>query len=280
MTFNAEVIKGEESMVNDAELVKVYNSLHRPGVSLVGFDETHRGTQLLRTVLTNYLGTRWGFTVAPSSQKGEIVIINDDVSPVTRAVEAKCLSQAFIVLSSARGDPRLMNAVNEYERLGGFCRIVYKPFGPQRLYAALKLCLHALTIARTSRLNSPQLPDGPVSQPVKSSEEATAVLPRRFSEDKKVLTVRPPLGPRSFTAHPLSSWSNLASPLEQDERDLSEKVEGIQLDSPVFLQSPSSPTIAIGTGGTLLKTAVGTLEPQRAFRVLVIEDNAILRNLL
>ncbi|KAI0087316.1 hypothetical protein BDY19DRAFT_893168 [Irpex rosettiformis] len=283
VTFNAEVITDEESQVNDAELIKVYNALQRPGISLVGFDEGHRGTQLLRTVLSNYIVSRWGFKLATGSEKGDVVIINDDLSPVTRAVEEKALNRAFIILSAARGDPRLMNAVTDYERLGGFCRIVYKPYGPQRLCASLKLCLHALNVARASRLNSSPPTDGHSSQSAQAhtdTEEVPlgSVFTRRYSEDKKVLTLRPLLGPRAFTAHPLSTWSNLGSPLERDE--LAESLAKDQMDSPVFSQSPSSPTIAIGTGGTLLKTSVGALQPKRAVRVLVVEDNAILRNLL
>ncbi|KAI0767913.1 hypothetical protein BC629DRAFT_1292681 [Irpex lacteus] len=284
VTFNAEVVKDEEFSANDAELQKAYNGLNRPLISLIGFEDLHRGTQLLRTVVCNYLVNRWGFTLAQGSQRGDIVILNDDISPVTRAAEEKDLDRAFIILSAARGDPRLMNAVTEYERLGGFCRIVYKPFGPQRLYSTLKLCLHALNILRSSRLQRPGSSDGhasPVGQAHSAVEEVTqgSILPRRYSEDKKVLTLRPPLGPRAFTAHPLSSWSNLGSPSEQDENELEEKIARVD-EQPVFSQSPSSPTIAIGTGGTLLKTSVGTLQPKRAIRVLVVEDNAILRNLL
>jgi hypothetical protein len=282
VTFNAQVVQDEEAAISDFELVKLYNSLQRPTVRLVGFDNKHRGIQLLRNVLSNYIIRRWGFLLAQGSDECDIIIVNEDTSPVSCAAEEKTLDKAFIILSSARGDPRLMNAVTEYERLGGFCRIVYKPYGPQRLHAALKLSLHALKIARATQLRStedteqhpPQL-----SHSQSSSDDIPSLasgLPRRYSEDKKVLTVRPPLGPRSFTAHPLSSWSSTQSPLEQEELNGRE----VHLDLPVFSQSPSSPTITIGTGGTLLKSSVGTVEPKRAVRVLVVEDNAILRSLL
>ena len=42
----------------------------------------------------------------------------------------------------------------------------------------------------------------------------------------------------------------------------------------------SSPPIAVGSGGTLLKSSVGTLDAKKPVRVLVVEDNTILRNLL
>lgn len=283
VTFTAELVKNTESSFDDSELVKIYDSLHCPTISLIGFDEPHRGTQLLRSVMSNYISNRWGFSLVEGENKSNIVIVNEDVSPVLRAAEAKSLDRAFIILSAARGNPRLMNAVTDYERLGGFCRIVYKPFGPHRLYSALKLCLHALNIAQAPRFkaaadidrHSPQL-----SQSQSSSDDLPSLgstLPRRYSEDQKVLTLRPSLGPRAFTAHPLSSWSDYGSPSEQDEL---EGDDDVRAESPVFSQSPSSPTIAIGTGGTLLKTSVGSLEPKRAIRVLVVEDNAILRGIL
>lgn len=39
-------------------------------------------------------------------------------------------------------------------------------------------------------------------------------------------------------------------------------------------------TINVGAGGTLLKSSVGTLDRQGRVRVLVVEDNQILRDLL
>lgn len=280
----AELVKDEEATSNEFELLKAYNALDLPTVSLLGFEDPHRGTQLLRDVVSMYLVDTWGFSLAQSAELGDITVINEDFSQVLRATEEKIANRAFIILSSARGNPRLMSIVSDYERLGGFCRIVYKPFGPQRLQSALKLCLHALNIARTSRglaMDQSKHTHAPImlSQSRSSSEDLSQLvgsMPRRYSEEKRVLTLRPPLGLRAFTAHPLASWSDLPSTAEQDEPT----ERAIRLDSPVFTQSPSSPTIAVGTGGTLLKSSVGTLQPKRAIRVLVVEDNAILRNLL
>jgi len=57
------------------------------------------------------------------------------------------------------------------------------------------------------------------------------------------------------------------------------KVPGLFGDRP---RSPDSlnPTISIGTGGILLKSSVGTLAADARARVLVVEDNHILRELL
>ncbi|KAI0346588.1 hypothetical protein BDW22DRAFT_1323176 [Trametopsis cervina] len=280
VTFTAEVVKDDEAPKHDLDLLNVYNSLQRPSVALVGFDMQHRGTQLLHNVVSDYIVSRWGFVMAQGSDEGDIVIVNEDITPVVRATEEKHLHQAFILLSASRGNARLMNTLTDFESLGGFCRIVYKPFGPQRLYSALKLCLHALNMAHATRLRSQEDIDQralPTLQSLSATDELpSSTLPRRFSEDKKVLTLRPPLGPRSFTAHPLSNWADLGSPSEQDE--LHE--DDLRSESPVFSQSPSSPTVSIGTGGTLLKTSVGSLQPKRSIRVLVVEDNAILRHVL
>lgn len=282
VTFTAELVRDEELSQEDSELLKVYGALSRPPITMNGFDDSHRGTQLLRNVLSSYLVNRWGFVLAQGAEPGDIVVVNEDFSQVLRATEEKSTKRAFIILSSARGNARLMGVVSDYERLGGFCRILYKPFGPQRLYSSLKLCLHALNIARFSRNKSGDdakyHPSEHLTQSGSSTEDLThysGSLPRRYSEDKNILTLRPPLGPRSFTAHPLSSWADLNSTTEQEETG-----PPFRQDSPVFAQSPSSPTISIGNGGTLLKSSVGTLKPKRSIRVLVVEDNAILRNLL
>jgi len=44
-----------------------------------------------------------------------------------------------IVLSSARRDPRPLNVTEAYERIGGLCRIIYKPCGPSAIHCALEM---------------------------------------------------------------------------------------------------------------------------------------------
>ena len=83
------------------------------------------------------------------------------------------------------------------------------------------------------------------------------------------------MGPRAVTAHPLASWSHMATTVEQEEPETDSAP-----NSPQMAHMPTSPTISVGTGGTLLKSSVGTVEPSGPLRVLVVEDNSILRNLL
>lgn len=286
VTFTAEAASDNETHDSDAELRKVYDSLHQPSISLAGFDDPHRGIQLLKNVLSTFLVKRWGLVLADDSESGDIVVVNEDYAHVNRVTEKKRSKKPFMILSSNRGDPKLMSVVSEYERLGGFCRVVYKPAGPCRIAAALKLCLHALNIIKAPRNGSHEgLPASRIHEsPSDPVDGISLTLPRRYSEESgqsKKLTPhvsRPSIGPRAVTVHPLPTWSHLSSTTEQDEP---QEHDNHRPDSPVFTQSPSSPTIAIGTGGTLLKSSAGTLQLQNSpIRVLVVEDNAILRNLL
>ncbi|KAI0360052.1 hypothetical protein OH77DRAFT_1394215 [Trametes cingulata] len=285
VTFNAEAVESPSEPANfSAELAKVLDHGRRPSISLLAFDETIRGVHLLRKVLTQYIVSDWGFTITEDPEAGDIVIVNEDPTPVTLAIERKNASRPFIILSSARGDPRLMAIVNEYEHIGGFCRIVYKPVGPCRLVAALKLSLHALNIGKGPR-NSPALlqhsqrPESP-SRSSSYDHPESGAFSRRYSEESTggstpTFQQRPPLGPRAVTAHPLTSWAHMPSPAEQEELE-TDSTPG----SPQMSHLQSSPTISVGTGGTLLKSSVGTVEPSGPLRVLVVEDNSILRNLL
>ncbi|KAI1797284.1 hypothetical protein LXA43DRAFT_877765 [Ganoderma leucocontextum] len=289
VTFTAEAVENaNEPSSPSSYFAKLFNHACRPTISFLSFDDTVRGVELLLKVLTQYLVTDWQFPLAEGHEIGDIVVVNEDPTPVTLAIESKNASRPFIILSSARGDPRLMAIVNEYEHIGGFCRIVYKPVGPCRLIAALKLSLHALNIGKGSHsitssgdVVRPGSPSRPSS--IDHSDPISSVLSRRNSGDTagerppKSLPHRPLLGPRAVTAHPLTSWSHLPSTTEQEEQE-----SDSQPSSPQISQMPSSPnpTVSVGTGGTLLKSSIGTVEPQGPLRVLVVEDNSILRNLL
>ncbi|KAI0077875.1 hypothetical protein K474DRAFT_1706914 [Panus rudis PR-1116 ss-1] len=295
VTFTAETVE-EETANNDVELMRLYESLRRPSISLVGFDESHRGPRLLKEVLTSYLTSRWGFTLSQGPELGDIVIVNEDCGPVSRAIKEKDVRRPYIILSSARGDPRIMNVVGEYEHIGGFCRIAYKPIGPYRLYSVLRLCLHALNISEASRYKSS--PESDVEPPpgaqlngharvvspariaTESSDRSvsSSPLPRRFSEEsgpKKPRPVRPLLGPRATTANPSTSWTQMIPSPEEEEPPDREYTS----DSGVS-HSPTSSTVTVGSGGTLLKSSISNRPIQTNVRVLVVEDNAILRNLL
>ncbi|KAF7330327.1 Histidine kinase [Mycena venus] len=266
--FTAQIPSDEET-VSEMEPFKFDDPIHPVTVSLVGFEDEHKGVQLLHTVIQTYLVSWWGFEVRPPEQDyGEIVILNEDVEPVKKATAERNTSRPFVILSTLRGNPGVMAIASEHERIGGFCRIIYKPGGPSRLYALLKLCLHAIKIGRSGG-SSPH-------QEHEQDEPVAAIthVPRRNSEETRHVwasSSRPTMSPRSSTAHPLmaQSWQALSSMAEKEEPPVIE--EDGEIDT----------TINIGPGGTLLRSSMGTISSEeRRFRVLVVEDNSILRNLL
>jgi hypothetical protein len=279
VTFSAETVKEDEwsQKVSDS-----FNSGGTTKVSLVGFDDPHRGVQLLRRVLTHYLVSWWEFQIAPTGSLGDIVIANEDLSALQLAIEQRDIRQPFILLTVSRGERHLTTTVTEFELLGGFCRILYKPGGPSRLRHALKLCIHALKMSRRSSPTPETMPH-PGNSLLSSPSHLPAVVARRNSEEPAPAVShsnapRPSLGRRSITVHPVTSWSGMPAP---DEEEDDEFLDGSQIARPRSLSQSTSPTISVGdTGGSLLKSSIGALGSRKNLRVLVVEDNSILRNLL
>ena len=270
MAFRAEIaFNVNGSQMQDTQSFREDGSKNRlPTVSLVGFDTTHNGIRLLYDTTRKYLTTWWGFEVVDD---GDIIVLNDDPGPVVAATERQDRSHPFIFLSAARGDPSIMRIASEYERIGGFCRILYKPGGPSRLLDILKLCVHSLEIGHSSNSPTMMSPNGDAghrsTNPKKRSKERSASgssIPWYNSEDTYIGS-RPGMT-RSMTVHPLPV---VRRPLPT----ASESVETIDSD-------PPAPTITFGSGGTMLRSSVGKLDSEHRFRVLVVEDNGILRNLL
>nr|GAT60998.1 histidine kinase [Mycena chlorophos] len=268
VTFTA-TISSEDAPGPEMEPFRFPDPLHPATVSLVGFDLDHKGVQLLRSVIQTYLVSWWGFEIRPPSEGlGDIVILNEDVELVKKATSARDTSRPFVVLSTLHGNPAVLGIFADHEHIGGFCRPMYKPGGPVKLHNLLKLALHAVKIAHPGR-------DSPSVEPDHLSESASAAtiggVFRRNSEEHSRSSVRPVMSPRASTIHPLSSlsWKRRRDPSIQ-ERDT---------PSP---ENDELKTISIGgvEAGTLLKTSVGTMNSERRFRVLVVEDNNVLRMLL
>ncbi|KAK7032859.1 histidine kinase [Favolaschia claudopus] len=269
VTFTAQILD-DETIAPEMEPFKFDDPMRPVAVSLLGFNDEHKGVHLLHTVIQTYLVSWWGFQVNSSAEDlGEVVILNEDVEPVKQATSERNTSRPFIILSALRSNPSVMAIASEHERIGGFCRIIYKPGGPSRLYALLKLCLHTIKIGRSGASSPHQEPDPQVQEPINISH----VLRRNSEESRNVRLsdspIRPTLSARSSTAHPLTSlsWRPLSATSEQEE--------------PPGDESEVDPTVNIGSGGTLLRSSMGTISSdERRFRVLVVEDNSILRNLL
>lgn len=278
ISFMAQAVEDMEGSPVLSELWRTEDFPRPPSVSLVGFNVAHRGIELLRNVLVGYLQAWWNLVVLPdgSDELGDIVIVNEDPSYVADAVASKDVSRPMILLSSFRGDPHLMSIVTDFEKAGGFCRVLYKPGGPSRLHSGLKLCIRSLLIGQRSRVPSMR---GNFSRT--QAEKAVPLMangPKRHNSDMDYSSdSRPPLGPRSITVE---------ARLGTMPRDVPRVRMEIPPPDPPRTPSPSfdernSPTITVGKGGILLKSSVGTVDSTTLrTRVLVVEDNAILRDLL
>lgn len=275
VTFPADVPEDSADILSpEMEPFRSEESGPLPTISLVGFSEPHRGTELLKTTTCNYLKTWWGFQIVEGGlgDGGDIVIVNEETGPVVSATKRLDISRPFIILSSARGNPTIMSIAVDHERIGGFCRILYKPSGPSRLRAMLKLCVHAVVIAKTPRPSMNAARDMGLAEEYSRNPTHSNIFRRKSEETPyRRRTSRPDLSSRSPTANAASPMFHLAFP-PGGGKSL-EPVERVDPDTSV-------PTITVGTGGTLLKASLGSVIPERRFRILVVEDNSILRNLL
>ncbi|KXN91674.1 Hybrid signal transduction histidine kinase B [Leucoagaricus sp. SymC.cos] len=260
VTFSAEIDEdefgGNDYEPNYMEPIKT-DTGSLPTISLVGFDGPHRGTLLLERILHSYLEQWWHFDVTTGAQNGDILILNEDVGPVIAATENHDISRPFIILSGARGSPSIMHVATEHERVGGFCRILYKPGGPSRLRSILKLAVRTRMIGSSVGQNITS--DGSSGYMV---DEDGFKVPRRNSEEG-YQGRRPAMAPRSSSAFPaLPTVSSVAESTELAEQERT--------------------VVPIGESGTLLKSSIQAevSHDEKKFRVLVVEDNGILRNLL
>lgn len=279
--FTAEAVDDDGSGSGREPFI-LDDSAHPPTVSLVAFEAGHKGVELLRAVLSSYLVTWWGFVVQ-NDNSGDIVIINEDPTPVEAATHNRDISRPFIILSASRGDARVLAIASDHERIGGFCRVLYKPGGPSRLQSALKICLNILKIR--SRRDSPPscnsaeplsidveepLKHRPNTEPSKPRRSDDTGMPSHSGQPGLTTQVIDVAGPAKTSLSTLPSTLELEEPRESPKQDFAFDV-----------QASNSPTIPIGSGGSLLKSSVGIINAKDLrYRVLVVEDNSILRNLI
>lgn len=279
VTFPAQAPEDDYHMTLASQEVQPFrmeDGSRLPTVKMLGFDASHRGVQMLKSVIHRYVTEWWGLRVEEGPGRGDIVIVNEDTGPLIDAVEGRDISRPFVILWGARGNPSVLTVTGEYEKMGGFCRILYKPGGPTRLRAMLKLCIHAWKIG-------PGRPGVHRSSAREADRYSSAVWRRNSDETYKPArissgTTRPSMHPRSLTVAPSSIPSHLRNVVANHDEDLDQ-------DTPVTTMSdPTLATISVGSGGSLLKSAVQSPETtvisDRKTRVLVVEDNTILRNLL
>ena len=275
VVFEAEILEEDSSNIQDPFFFD--DQMRPPVISFLGFKKRVRGVELLSEVLRKYLITWWGFTPQrEGAELGDIVILNEDPSPIVTALEKMDNRRSFIILSSSRGSPRVMGICNAYENNGGFCRVVHKPGGPFRLRTALKQLLRARQ-RRQHRMPS-------FTHSGMSSEESVSLQSTIFADDYSESAMD------KHRRGSIDSWpdqhtflstsiSGVAMSISPDsEKDIVFPPDGEQT---VTMQSTSNSALAVGVNGTLLKASVGSVgSPKPRRKALVVEDNNILRNLL
>ncbi|KAL5526390.1 hypothetical protein ACEPAF_8113 [Sanghuangporus sanghuang] len=272
ITFDADVPEDEQP----SEIEKLEMQGRQPTVSMIGFDDGSKGTALLREVLLKYLEHWWGFQIVPTADGalGDILVLNEDTKLISHATAARDTSRPFVLLTSSRADAETMATVYDFERLGGFVRLVSKPGGPSRLRQVLRACVHIIHFKESAQRSvSPEPQRSSTSPPAGLPSELipgqTGILRNTSQQSGESTPLRPRMTPRANTFHPvLSKRISIPTPKVSPPQE--------------YPSSPGDTTITIGAGGTLLKSSVGTWSRQgnNRTRVLVVEDNQILRDLL
>ncbi|KAI5998742.1 Fph type histidine kinase [Pisolithus albus] len=284
-----EGVGTEIKVVFEAETLDESNNLHEPFVfedperppvlSLLGFKKRGRGTQLLHDVICKYLRSWWGFALHHEGEElGDIVIVNEDPSPVVTALEKMDTTRSFIILSSSRGSPRVMGICNAYENNGGICRIVHKPGGPFRLRSALKQLLRARH-RRRPRIAS-------YSSAVTASEDTVSIHSAMLVDDFTVSDRRRrgsmdvwSTNPRSPPVPPMSSPELSCSTVADSERDSAFQTLDVDLNG----VNDTTTSVARTVGEIVPRQSASSKtggETHQMKKVLVVEDNSILRSLL
>lgn len=279
--FEAQVKPIELSELNELGNWKEDGFANPPSISLLGFNQS-RGNKLLKQVLTGYLEGWWHFNITPAdSQLGDILLVNEEVGLARELIDKGDCLRPLVVISSARGDPYVISTVDEYERAGGFARVIFKPVGATSLQHVLRLCIRIVRVGlpKHHRANPSQSSLFSIGESMPGERRtarnvvigtgASSALNRRRSDGNEgdvISASRPTMLQRSRTYN-LQVSTKLSPPPPTDDHEL---------DNP---SSPST-TISVGPGGLLLKTSVGSLEPGKLIHVLVVEDNNILRELL
>ncbi|KAL5486193.1 hypothetical protein ACEPAI_7238 [Sanghuangporus weigelae] len=272
ITFDADVPEDEQPF----EIEKLELQGRQPTVSMIGFDDGSKGTALLREVLLKYLEHWWGFQIVPTADGalGDILVLNEATKLISHATAARDTSRPFVLLTSSRADAETMATVYDFERLGGFVRLVSKPAGPSRLRQVLKACVHIIHFKESAQRSASPEPQRsstlpPAGLPSELVPDQTGILRNTSQQSGASTPLRPRMTPRSNTFHPvLSKRISIQTPKVSPPQE--------------YPSSPGDTTIIIGAGGTLLKSSVGTWSRQgnNRTRVLVVEDNQILRDLL
>ncbi|CAE6434858.1 unnamed protein product [Rhizoctonia solani] len=249
---------GDACLVND--------KLDRLDVYMHGFS-SHRGEQELQSTISIVLTAWWNVSIVDHSDRADVVLVNEDIQLLSDLVNQQEYSKPVILFTSSRGDQRIMAVVKSFERSGGFCRLVFKPGGPSRLFAALNDCkrfrngeLSSWTAVHTLH-NSPGSP--PTSEPgTRRSSQHMTSSPRQSRDSLPIV--------RGL------EFANSAAPLHET---VPTRRSGDRSEPSRSLSDFQTVPLA-DEGSVMLEAATGTLGSIKKPRVLVVEDNPINRNIL
>ncbi|KAG8740737.1 His Kinase A domain containing protein [Ceratobasidium sp. 414] len=273
----------DETPASEADISLTSGKFENLRVCLLGFSQ-HRGQQELRSIIFNMLTEWWGADVTEDTSDASIVLVNEDVRFLSDLIDTQEFSKPVVLLSSGRGDQRIMTVVKAFERFGGCCRLIFKPGGPSRLFSVLQECAQFCAGSMHVVPGAHDLPDSPGSSSLaesKTNSYQRATSPRLSSSF-------PPLRPGPGGFHD-TSRSSLSEMLQCNEEPQQERT----------LNDFSTVPLA-DEGSVMLESVTGSLNAIKKPRVLVVvnvlavekqakcnadncdeqEDNHINRNLL
>jgi hypothetical protein len=250
----------EELPSSGADVSLVSGKFDHLDVCMAGFSP-HRGEQQLRSTIATVLTDWWGVTLVDDAYRAEVLLVNEDVQILSNLVSQQEFSRPVILLTSARGDQRTMSIVRSFERSGGFCRLLFKPGGPSRLFNALQECvkfrdgdLHPLSNVHALP-NSPDTPPGGESSTRPSSQHMSSSSPRPMSRDFHSMQ-------RELEVSQLSDPPTMHASEEREcNRDDPQSTRPLS----DFLTVPLA-----DEGSVMLESATGTLDTSKKPRVLVV----------
>ncbi|KAF8689033.1 Domain present in phytochromes and cGMP-specific phosphodiesterases, partial [Rhizoctonia solani] len=252
------------SGLGDASLI--HGKIDHLGICMHGFS-SHRGEQELQSTISTVLTIWWSVSIVGHSDRADVLLVNEDIQFLSDLVNQQEFSKPVILLTSSRGDQRIMGIVKNFERSGGFCRLIFKPGGPSRLFSALKDCKKFRDGELSSWTGVHALPNSPGTPPASEpgTRRSSQHMPCSPRQSRDSLPIIRSLGP-----------TNSASSLHETE--LSKPMD----DAPYLTRSISDfQTIPLADeGSVMLESATGTLGSTKKPRVLVVEDNPINRNIL
>ncbi|PWN38430.1 uncharacterized protein FA14DRAFT_115194, partial [Meira miltonrushii] len=140
VTCELELCKDDET---EGPIYKPFlNVEHQRSISFLGFDEELRGQSDLKDVLRSYFEDWWRFEFLDNIEKGDMILINDDLSLIRKVLDVRSAPlPPIILLTGARGSSIVEELCDEYQQSGGVVRLLFKPAGPAKLEAVTDFCL-------------------------------------------------------------------------------------------------------------------------------------------